>query len=326
MARSFAKYSDRNVLAASTAAAIVDAIGNALSTIRIQMEADGWTFALDTVEGVSMTPPNSPNHRIVIAGVDAGAPTPTMNSPDTFATALLLTGCVRVVTTGTFDWDHATCGFTGSATFSGYMRGLAAASATHVQVVYTEHALMIQIDAATNGTSKMVFLGGWGIPADPAFVESDGRMWIQSVVGGVATTGGNVACWSGNQTSSATLNHIFLNGLSNGNAHTVYCNPNTGVWTDCTRWTILTLATNEFVQNTDNRALWPVMLFIASTTFVCELESIYVAYGPLNNVVHTVYNGVSNVEGVFFLSGSFTGSGIDCIAFEMVDLDAIFGI
>lgn len=322
MAASYWKYSSVVTLAASTVAAILDAVGNASATIRTEMEADGWAFELDGTDGVSMTPPNAPNQRCVIAGVDSGAPTPTMLGSDTFVTAMLFGGCCFQVTTGTFDWDNSTCGYTGSAEFSGYVRAIPSASQTRIQIIYNDHACVVWIwVAGTNDTKKVVWLGGWVDPTDPALVEADGKAWGISCSGGVATTGMHPYWWSANTANATALNCVFSHASTNGNAHTFV--RKSGTFIGCTKTETMTIAESIFMQNDVYMPL-PVVLFTnAAGGSIGVVDSAYKGDDYADQVVRTSQVGSVTTEAVMHVSGAVSTGISDSVAFLMIDPDTI---
>lgn len=330
--RSFWKYTERVTLSASTVAAVLEAIGDASGDIRTQMEADGWTFALDGTEGIALTPTadGTSDKRIVLGGVNSGTPTPPMRLPDTFVSAVLLCGTVFGVGGGTFDWDASNAGFTGgSIDFAGYSRALAPANSTHVVVAYTAHAIAIFLDAGTNGTLKPAFLGGWGIPVDPDFVESDGRLWCESFAGGVATTGLAAAFWQSSGSSSGTANSPLVHGTANGNAHCYFRNPGSGAWGVMSRHTgfVMGVTAQSLIgwANPQRRVLIPVPLgegTVGTGGIVCEPEGIYVYTDELHHQAPVVNDGGELKEAAYIAANGFS-SAVDAMALEMIDLQAV---
>jgi hypothetical protein len=315
-ARSYSKHTDRVALAASTVAGVLEAIADATGAIRTAMEADGWEFETDLASnqgGIALKPPLATAHRIVIAGVDTGSPTPAMLTPDTFASGIILTGLARKVTTGTFDWDASLVGYTGSAEFTGYWRALAPVNSTHITIEYTGHSLTIALDGGTDGSLKLAFLGGRLIPPDEDFVDTDGRVWGMHVVGGVATAGMSVSFWTSTTSNSATVNGIFRHATANGNAHSGFWRPDENTWVSGLTTILSTSpAMSSVLSQGSSYLLWPIPLTVSGFAF--EVEGVYAGDDRLH-ATEITEPGASEPAVLIFANGHSTTQ--DAVWFEM---------
>jgi hypothetical protein len=308
----------RTALASGTVAAVLDAIGDPDGDFRSAMESDGWGFEFDG-NTIALTPPDAPNNRIILAGVDSGSHSPPMLSPDTFLAGILLTATVHRVTGGTFDWDASNAGYTvatGGGIF-GYYRGLAPVNSTHIRVRWTGQAICIILDAGSNGTLKPAFLGGFGIPASLARNDDYGKAWGMSVAGSVATTGLSTLFWSVTSSNSVGANGLFVHGSANGNAHTSFRNPSDGTPISPVKAATGSQGSND-LKDGDNYFFESRSLI--TTEFAVIIEGIYptadrqeepvVAKGRLisdNSLVTAGFfssSGFTNAQDTFFLEAS----------------------
>lgn len=159
-------------LGGSTVEDILNAIFNAGQSAtyadgeaRTPGSGSAWTYARfqngGTTEAVHCTPPTGDvdDLRVILAGVDVGAPTPTMRTPDTFAAGHVLASINK--NSGAFNaWDNA-APFT-SGQFFGYWRAFnAGGGPTYdtVDVYESQEAIVVVVRNGVNMTP--VFLGCW---------------------------------------------------------------------------------------------------------------------------------------------------------------------
>jgi len=176
-----------------------------------------WTISryenVGVTEAIYGTPPAAAVNdlRVILAGVDAGAPTPTMQTPDTFSTATVL--CSVNKNSGVFNaWDAA-APFT-SGDFFGYWK-----ASRNSNAVVAVHCFECQEAIAVFFESSTGYIGGCALGAlhDPLTshaldAETSGRLY------GVLTSG--YSNWSPN---------LWNNGF---NGHSNFNNsPHTGVFT-----------------------------------------------------------------------------------------------
>jgi hypothetical protein len=312
-------------LADNTVAALLGVIGDATGDIRTAMVADEWGFEEDG-DKLALTPPLSPNHRIILAGSDSSA-SPTMDTPDTFTAQNLLAGTANRVTGGTFDWDASDAGYTfaSGGNFSGYDRalGLDQTDLTHCRVLWNDHALSIWVwDASSNSTTKALVIGGC-FPKANAPTEDDGRLWLRYVMGGNAN-GYSAAMNAVTQSAGVgTTNGIFRHGGSNGNSHCRVRNPVSGAWEACTVtggavWAGLNennMRTVEGAQLADG-----IRISLGNTGLdaaVGYLEGIRVVGNTLSNTRYQIAGTSTPSE---IRMGPGVVSAQSAISFEMTDL------
>lgn len=142
-------------------------------------------------EAVYGTPPSgavSSHLAVILAGVDAGAPTPTMRTPDTFAIGQLLVSLCR--SPGAFNaWDNAAPFTTGD--FFGYWRSVAPLSfSTKVHIYESQEDFWILIESAT-GTMACLRVGASLDPlsTDPADADLGGRLYAVLTSSNTAMSG-----------------------------------------------------------------------------------------------------------------------------------------
>lgn len=317
------KKSSVVALASSAVSSVIAAFANA-ATITTEMEADGWTFERDGTVGVSMTPPGSPNHRIVIAGVDSGSPTPPMLSPDTFLATALLSQNVHNVTTGTFDWDASAAGYTGSAVGSGNMRCFDsdASAIDRIQVMYNDHACWIKVwIAGTNNSTKWAILGGLVKPTNPADAEDDGFQWGMSCNGTVSTSGTSATWWAGATAGNATGNHIFAHAATNGNAHTFFRVG--GTYTGCTKTWTGTVGEGQFFRDTGGSLHYqphPIILTTGSSGgSIGQVHNAFIGHDVLDQQIYQAKVSTVSTNLYFHMSNAVNSGTADSVAFLMFD-------
>lgn len=232
------KQYGRRAITAATAAGLLTDLADAASPSRIQMEADGWTFLWDADGfGVALFPPGMTDVAFIIAGKAASIGTPTMalvnnvTALDSATAAVLLVGMVfgGTFSSPTLDWDAASP--LGTGTFTGFMRGIACGTNSHITINYSDDSLLINVDNATNGSSKGILMGGWIDPysENAGDCRSDGKLLAMYASGSVAT-GGYASSMSGTSqiANSSVNNRWFDHGTADGNGHFLYVDPSTG--------------------------------------------------------------------------------------------------
>ncbi len=180
--------------------------------------------ASGTTEAVYATPPTATAlaQKWIWAG-SASAKSPTMASPDTWATNTLMVSVNKG--SGSYNaWDNA-APFT-SGNFFGYWKSWnTAASNGSVHMWECEEAVMVAMARQATGTVRWHCLGAFINPISTAAAdsESDERLY------GVATSGTtDVVYVSGNPANNASW---MGNGTSNGTAHSGVFDPGAGTIT-----------------------------------------------------------------------------------------------
>lgn len=221
---------------------VMDAIATALAATayydaasRTPGTSHAWT-ATKEISGVTVAlrlhpPTGSPAAGFAgaVAGVTAGAPTPTMISADTFVVDMLMSACFRNVPgSPTWNgWDNATP-YT-SADFSGYSRlfGHATRSVASITVIESIETLHILFKSDIN-TTFMVSFGALLEGAAATDVESDDRLYGMFTTH--STTGFNTSIHS-----SVASGGFFTHNSSNGTGKCVVFDPNTAgdTWFQC---------------------------------------------------------------------------------------------
>lgn len=124
---------------------------------------------------------------IILAGVDSGAPTPTMLTPDSFSTGYMLVG-INKGGSGFNAWDNA-APFT-SGNFSGYWRGFNCANAFWIYVYESLEDLWIFAETVA-GVLATVRVGAFIDPltSHASDAETSGRIYamVSSGTGSVST-------------------------------------------------------------------------------------------------------------------------------------------
>ncbi len=208
----------------ATVAAALDALytlGTAVTyadgSTRTPGSGNAWTWSrfqvLGVTEAVYATPPTgSLAQRVIFAG-SSSAKTPTMLSPDTWATNTGLVGIAK--NAGAFNaWDNA-APFT-SGEFSGYSRFWNTGAGIGNNYLW-ESAESVMV--AFNGT-YLALAGGIIDPesSDALDAESDGRRYGMFVSGSGAVAD---TTWHSATSNSTWLRHV----ATNGNAHGWAFNP-----------------------------------------------------------------------------------------------------
>lgn len=213
------QYVGSQSFVAATVAAAYDALyalGTAVTyadgSTRTPGSGNAWTWSrlqvLGVTEAVYAAPPSgSLGQRVIFAG-SASAKTPTMISPDTWATN---TGLVSLIkNAGAFNaWDNA-APFT-SGEFPGYARCWSTAAGTGTVYLWeADGAVMVSF----NGT-YLILAGAIIDPGstDGLDAESDGLRY------GFFVSGAASACdtsWQSNSSNSTFLRHANANGACHG--------------------------------------------------------------------------------------------------------------
>lgn len=172
------------IYAAGTAATYYD------GSARTPGSGNAWTFSRfqsggTTTEAVYATPATGAlNHRAIFAGA-AGAKTPTMASPDTWAVSTVLAGLAK--NAGAFNaWDNV-APFT-SGQFYGYWRACGSTTITKVHVLESAECLLVMFESSV-GLCFPVLVGALFDPNTSAAgsKESDGLRY--GLFTGPATAG-----------------------------------------------------------------------------------------------------------------------------------------
>lgn len=174
-----------------------------------------WTFSryqnAGTTEAVYGTPVAAAlNHRLILGGA-SGAKTPTMASPDTWATSTVLAGLAK--NAGAYNaWDNA-APFT-SGQFYGYWRAVASTvTVAKVWAMECQEAVVIVFETAA-GLCFPIMCGAYLDPeSSGAAAESDGRRY--GLVTPHPTAGMAVAnflegsgAWLGHATAATSYHHM----------------------------------------------------------------------------------------------------------------------
>jgi|DEB19_MinimDraft_3_1074340.scaffolds.fasta_scaffold30478_2 hypothetical protein len=204
-------------VAASTVAGALDALYSCLTkttyedgSARSAGSGSAWTagryqIAGPVTEAVYCTPPTGAiNHRLIFAG-STTAKTPTMASPDTWATNIVLAGLAK--NAGAFNaWDNA-APFT-SGQFYGYWRAANTGSGTfsRVWIIESQEALFVVVELTT-GVCIPILGGAYLDPesSTAGACESDGARYGLAV--------GSATAWASNSFQSGTnfLGHSASN-------------------------------------------------------------------------------------------------------------------
>lgn len=213
------RYVGGQSFVAATVAAALDALytlGTAVTyadgSTRTPGSGNAWTWSrfqvLGVTEAVYASPPSgSLGQRVIFAG-SASAKTPTMISPDTWATNTALVSLVK--NAGAFNaWDNA-APFT-SGEFSGYSRCWSTAAGIGTVYLWeADGAIMVSF----NGT-YLILIGAIIDPgsADALDAESDGLRY------GMFVSGSTAVCavdWHSANSNSTFLRHSSGNGACHG--------------------------------------------------------------------------------------------------------------
>lgn len=262
-------YYDKSARAVATMtdAALIADIATRMAALGWDVIADADTFGIACIAPAAAL---AGDLAIIFAMKDASVGTPTMLTPDTATTGVLMVGLYKggaLDGTETLNWDAADPLGAGG-TFSGYWRGVTPAGSTRLTIWACEEALVLCLDNDASGTLKSIIAGAWVDPlsVETADCETTGRVYAMSVSGGVATTGMSANPWSTGTSNSATGNGIFAHGTSAGNAHTGSWVPRSSSWRVFTKHHGLTISANQYISSGGAVYIWPWMLMINSGT------------------------------------------------------------
>jgi hypothetical protein len=225
------RYVGAQGFASGTVAAALDALNTlgtaatyADGTTRTPGSSSAWTWSryqnAGTTEAMYATPPTDTlNHRIIFAGQAAGGTkTPTMASPDTSATVIVMCGLNK--NSGAFNaWDNV-APFT-SGTFSGYYRCWPGSAGAGTVYLYESQEAVVVLFATTAGSIYAAIVGAFLDPesTDTANdAESDGKLYGMCVSGSGAVA--NSSWWTATNTAD-----LFRHNAANGTGHATVFTP-----------------------------------------------------------------------------------------------------
>lgn len=309
-------------LSARAATTVTDAA--LIADIKARAIAAGWTVVSDPdTYGIACYAPGlSDDLAIIFAAKDASVGTPTMLSPDTATTGVLLVGMVKGAPASggaSLNWDAASP--LGSGTFSGFYRGVTYSGSTHLTMMFSAEALALFLDASgASATIKAVVAGAWIDPLSTATAncETNGRvygMWVTSV----ATTGLSATGWNGTSATSATASALFTHAAANGNCHVGSFVPRSSSWRTVNATSAISgvaiTTTNLRGEDVAQDVSLPFAIF--GTTFHGVTRGItIVPDGRHAATRQTVIAGPSTVDAVYLAGMGGTGADGDCIGFE----------
>jgi len=187
------------------------------ATSRTEGAGSAWTWTGRRFQDGGATeclypiPPTDPTGQCVLFAGSATSKTPTMASPDTFTTAMVISNVVK--DPGAYNaWDNAAPMTSGTA--FGYWRNVAAANPAKVHLFESQEVLLVAWETGA-GTMYVGLHGAWLDPesADTTYdAESNGKLYGQAVSGATAVWG--VASWN----SVVTGRWLNYNG-SSGREH-----------------------------------------------------------------------------------------------------------
>lgn len=307
--------------ATMTAAAFIANLSARLSAYGGTVVADPDTF------GIAWYPPGlSDDLAIVIAVKDASVGTPTMLTPDSATTGVVLLGMVKGAPASggaSLNWDAASP--LGSGTFSGYWRGVTYAGSNNLTMMISDEAMAMFLDAAgATGTIKAAVAGAIMDPLSThaSNAETNGRVYGMWVTSG-ATTGLSAGGWNGTSASSATASGLFVHGTVNGNTHVGSFVPGSATWRTLNATVAISgvaiTTTNLRGENGTNYITQDIFWF--GTTWHGKARGItIVADGRHAATRQTTIAGPSTVDAVYLAGMAGTGADGDCIGFEARDL------
>lgn len=273
--------------------------------------ATGWTWTryqnVGVTEALYATPPGGTmNQRVILAGrATAPTPSPTMISPDTFASAASQLLISHQLGAGAFTSWNAALPFT-NGRFMGYCRAMTnpAVFATSAACVYeTQETIIVEI--LTNGTGVQFALAG--AIYDPettaaAAGETDGRRY------GVIVCGGALVA---NFLGSAINGTMWVHNGTTNNAHGYVWRPGaTIVDTVVRNWT--TTGTQTIAQMTDLAGQFPGQpLFVsASNGWAGRIREMFWSRPMLYHTRVESSPGVISAYGVGASVSSATGDAL----------------
>ena len=204
---------------------------------------------------------------VIIAGVDAGAPTPTIASPDTFGISYLFLGLNKDGTSFNA-WDNS-APFT-AGNFSGYWKGTqASVYGTTVHIYESQEDFYIFCESAT-GLISCMRVGAIVDPqtTDPADSEVNGRLY------GMALQGPG-----GLSTNLWDQNGVFFHNVSANAHHCGVFNPRIGTLATLRTHTELSPIGNstQFITRGGSPVLFPVSMreLVSPFRFAGRLRDCY---------------------------------------------------
>ena len=273
--------------------------------------ATGWTWTryqnAGVTEALYATPANGTmNQRVILAGrATAPTPSPTMISPDSFASAASQLLISHQLGAGAFTtWNGATP-FT-NARFMGYTRAMTtptAFSSAAACIYETQETIIVEI--LTSGTGVQFALAG--AIYDPettaaAAAETDGRRY------GVVVCGGALVA---NFLGSAANGTMWVHNGTTNNAHGYVWRPGVNVVDTVARnWT--TTGAQTIAQMTDLAGQFPGQpLFIpAASGWAGRVREMFWSRSMLYHTRVESSPGVISAYGVGFSTTSATGDGL----------------
>lgn len=314
------KIAPTNV-AASTVAGALDALYTVLGkstyedgSARTPGSGSAWTagryqIAGPVTEAVHCTPPTGAiNHRLILAG-STSAKTPTMASPDTWQTNVVLAGLAK--NAGAFNaWDNA-APFT-SGQFYGYWRAASTGSGTFSKVwaIESQEAIFIVVELTT-GICIPILAGAYLDPesSTSGACESDGLRY------GLAVGSGTL--WSA--TSFQSASNFLAHSVSNGQIHHMVADVG-AVATFATAKLGMLLTSNSttaFKNQAGEAVVMPIVIVGASTTPNDYFFGVTRQFGMRGQVVSGTKR--TNTSGViqFYNIGHSTGTAGDGLGFRV---------
>lgn len=273
--------------------------------------ATGWTWTRYQNAGVTEALYASPANgtmaqRVILAGrATAPTPSPTMITPDTFASAASQLLISHQLGAGAFTtWNSATP-FT-NARFMGYTRAMTtptAFSSAAACIYETQETIIVEI--LTSGTGVQFALAG--AIYDPettaaAAAETDGRRY------GVVVCGGALVA---NFLGSAANGTMWVHNGTTNNAHGYVWRPGVNVVDTVARnWT--TTGAQTIAQMTDLAGQFPGQpLFIpAASGWAGRVREMFWSRAMLYHTRVESSPGVISAYGVGFSTNSATGDGL----------------
>lgn len=259
-----------------------------------------WTHAIyenaTVTEALYLTPPAAAvsDFRVILAGVDSGAPTPTMEE-DPFATGMVMCGMNKG--SGSFNaWDNA-LPFT-SGVFSGYNNfadvDLGGRTVDFIHVIESQEAIAIFSEFNDGGLQGCV-LGAITDPMSTAHkdAESNGRIYTFAVSGAATPNLGIGA-------------NGFLNNDSgfNNSVHTRTWAPHTNETGRSGLRGLSGTANNQLILKSGKRILYPAPLFPITGN---------IPDGPIARGIHITLNDrpMTTIQSGGTNFGHFVGNDTD---------------
>jgi len=242
-----------------------------------RIQDTGTTIAL------GLTPPSGDvdGLRIIIAG-HASAQTPTMLTPDAFATNALHIAVVKGATGTIGDWESATP-YSGG-TLSGYWsawRATTALTFDSIRVYESEEAIAITGHSTTTGC--LIMAGALFDPesTDGSAAESDGRLY------GMHCSGLNVVIhatgWSGQGSGGVNIQSILGHGTGVGSNHTGRFNPGASTWATGSRYALRDGMATERLTNGTSIIAMPITTPLGGQTV--RVREAFIAPDAINGQV-----------------------------------------